>query len=709
MISSLLALTISLNIFHVEPIWNQNQASFHYFDNVEKSVHVYDLKTHKSEVLIDTEKLIKIQKLLNIDSDVRSLVRQIQIHSTNKIKVRHSAGESILSIEPLAVRETKPFLLTPNILREALHKSDSPLRESPSPDSSKVLSLKDSQLAIRTLEGNSNLDGRRLPDSIEWSLYSASWSEDSRYVLAIGRDYSNAQRYPLITNWGQGLPLNIVNIPYVTPVDPKNDFYFSLINTYQKTSKLLYESDSQGRLPEFHSWISEDQFLFSLVDPYYQYRDYYLYTIRKGTTDLVYSQRTDTYLPDFEIAFRKSPLKTYNGSNLAHIIEEKSLGSKLFQINLLTRKKELLLDTPLLIEEIMAYEPNLKEIYFTAFGASKNPHYIHLFKFSNGNLTALTSGEYSCSTKAFEKNITANSVQDSVYLSDNLNWLVANCSSPQDPNKSYLVNLKTGAKTLLGATQHNTNLVIPESFDTTAYKSQERLYGLLYKPKNFDSEKKHPLVYFIYGGPQLSFTPWTYYSTEVAIAQRLSEAGFVVVIADTRGTPDRGKEFRDYNYKKFGQVEHLDHVTIIDYLISNYAFIDKNRLGVFGSSYGGFQTLNLIGRQPNLFKAALANAAVADLREVHAYSVQMFMGDPEQNMHKYEASSVISNFTPSNTKLMILHGAQDTNAPIFAMQKFSQELLQKNIPHNFFIFPQVAHSRTDDVWNKIILYFDENL
>src|SRR5262249_36634614 len=133
----------------------------------------------------------------------------------------------------------------------------------------------------------------------------------------------------------------------------------------------------------------------------------------------------------------------------------------------------------------------------------------------------------------------------------------------------------------------------PEEFVVKAADGKTDLYGVMFKPLNFDAAKKYPVIDNIYAGPQVTWVPREFLGPTSIWPQALAQLGFVVFVVDARGTPDRGKAFQDVVYGNFGRSEIPDHVAVLKQLPENRPYIDLDRAGIFGGSCGGYMTIRV--------------------------------------------------------------------------------------------------------------------
>jgi dipeptidyl aminopeptidase/acylaminoacyl peptidase len=231
----------------------------------------------------------------------------------------------------------------------------------------------------------------------------------------------------------------------------------------------------------------------------------------------------------------------------------------------------------------------------------------------------------------------------------------------------------------------------PEPFRVKASDGTTDLYGVLYKPADFDPARRYPIIDYIYAGPFLSVTQTTYTPSSAMhrISASLAQMGFVVAMLDARGTPGRGKAFQDANYGRIGEIEIPDHVAAIRELAGSRPYIDTTRAGIVGHSWGGYFALRGMLTAPDFFKAGYAGAP-GDLTEAASIN-EPNMGLPETNAPGYEAGSNIGRASALRGKLKIMHGTSDTMAPLSTTMRMAQALIEANKIFDLLIMPGQPH------------------
>jgi dipeptidyl-peptidase-4 len=233
----------------------------------------------------------------------------------------------------------------------------------------------------------------------------------------------------------------------------------------------------------------------------------------------------------------------------------------------------------------------------------------------------------------------------------------------------------------------------PEEFVAKAADGTTDLHGVLIKPFDFDSTRKYPIVEYIYGGPQTTTVVRNFGQAWVK-EQALAQLGFVAVVVDARGTPERGKAFQDVVYRNFGRNEILDHAAVLKQLGARHPWLDLTRVGILGGSWGGYMTIRALVLAPETYHVGIATFPVGELYDHAASAIEPYMGLVETNRAGYDYGSSLRIIDRLRGKLMLLHGTSDVNATFSATMKVVDALTKAGKPYDLRVFPELNHSLT---------------
>lgn len=243
-------------------------------------------------------------------------------------------------------------------------------------------------------------------------------------------------------------------------------------------------------------------------------------------------------------------------------------------------------------------------------------------------------------------------------------------------------------------------------------ESGDDLFCRMFKPVDFDSTKKYPAIVYLYGGPNVQLVNNTWNGGGDMWFQYMAERGFVVFTVDSRGSANRGKAFEQATFKQLGTVEMRDQLIGINY-VKSLKYVDANRMGLMGWSYGGFMTSSIMTRYPDLFKAAVAGGPVIDWSYYEIMYTERYMDTPQSNPKGYEESNVMKYIDNLKGKLMLIHGTADNVVVWQHSIQFLKACVDKGKQVDYFVYPGHEHNVTGKdrvhLFNKITDYFIQNL
>ena len=238
------------------------------------------------------------------------------------------------------------------------------------------------------------------------------------------------------------------------------------------------------------------------------------------------------------------------------------------------------------------------------------------------------------------------------------------------------------------------------------------LHYRMIKPADFDPNKKYPVVVYVYGGPHAQLVTNRFMGGSRLWEQYMAQSGYLLFVLDNRGSANRGKEFEAVIHRKCGQPEMADQMKGIDFLKS-LPYVDADRIGVHGWSYGGFMTISLITNYPDVFKVAVAGGPVIDWKWYEVMYGERYMDTPEENPEGYAKTSLLTKAKDLKGKLLICQGAVD---PVVLWQhslNFIRECIKHNVQVDYFPYPRAEHNvRGRDrihLKQKVSNYFDDYL
>ena len=237
-------------------------------------------------------------------------------------------------------------------------------------------------------------------------------------------------------------------------------------------------------------------------------------------------------------------------------------------------------------------------------------------------------------------------------------------------------------------------------------------YYRLIKPKDFDPSKKYPVIVYVYGGPHSQMVQNTYLAQLRRWEMYMAQRGYLVYVQDNRGTENRGIAFEQAIHGQCGQAEMADQIEGVKMLM-DLPYVDKERIGVHGWSYGGFMTISLITNYPDIFKVAVAGGPVIDWKWYEVMYGERYMDNPAVNPEGYEKTSLINKAKDLKGKLLICQGAIDPVVVWEHSLSFIRECIKNNVQVDYFPDPCAEHNVMGKdrvhLHDKISMYFEDYL
>lgn len=301
-------------------------------------------------------------------------------------------------------------------------------------------------------------------------------------------------------------------------------------------------------------------------------------------------------------------------------------------------------------------------------------------------------------------------------LSKDGGMLLDNYSEPTVPRKYDIISVGDHPQRTNYFTAPNPwkGYNVPEYSNGTikAADGKTDLYWRMVKPVNFDPNKQYPTVIYVYGGPHAHNVDaswnWGSRGWETYMAQK----GYLLFILDNRGSEHRGKDFEQATFRHLGQEEMKDQMEGVKYLQS-LPYVDKNRIGVHGWSFGGFMTISLLTNYPEVFKVGVAGGPVIDWKWYEVMYGERYMDTPQTNPEGYAQTSLLQKAKDLKGKLQIIIGLND---PVVVPQhaySFLKACIAAGTQPDFFVYPGEPHNmrghQSVHLHERITQYFEDNL
>jgi len=539
----------------------------------------------------------------------------------------------------------------------------------------------------------------------EFGIYKGTfWSNDGQKLAFYRMDQSMVADYPLVdidTRIATETPvrypmagekshlvtvgiydLNTDKTVYLNTGDP-TDRYFTNI-AWAPDGKLIY-------LIEMNR--AQNHYSLDAYDPATGNKTATLYT--ESSDKYVHPMHAITFLPwDKDRFILQSEKDGYN-----HLYLFDTSGK---QIKQLTTGKWIVVD-------LLGFNAKTKEAIILSTEASPIQNNLYAVNLQTGARRLLDNG------KGCHANTTGEGGSHKPALSFSGQWILDSYTEPTVPRNIDIVNVASAKATRYFTAENPwVGYTVPEYTcgKIKAADGTTDLYYRMVKPTNFDPNKKYPTIIYVYGGPGVRNVEarWHYWSRgwETYMAQK----GYLLFILDNRGSSARGLAFEQATFHHLGVEEAKDQMKGVEYLTS-LPYVDKDRMGVHGWSFGGFMTTTLITSHPEVFKVGVAGGPVIDWKWYEVMYGERYMGTPQNNPKGYAESSLLSKAKNLKGKLQIITGMND---PVVVPQhclNFLQECIKVGTQPDFFVYPGEPHNmrghQSTHLHERISQYFDDYL
>ncbi len=516
------------------------------------------------------------------------------------------------------------------------------------------------------------------------------WSEDSKNIAFMRFDESNVKEFSM-TMWGELYPTqHKYKYPKAGEENSKVDILvYSLAN--DNSTKLNVGSENYQYIPRI-SWIANTNSLMVLKMNRLQNRYELLkYDISNGKNEII-------FVDDSKYWVDVPPtIKFLNNGNQLITTSERDGFNHIYLVNFKVEKSKKSVSNIFQITKgqfdigsISGIDEKNRIIYYTSSESAPINKELYSIKFDGTKKTKISQreGNYEAQfTKDFSYYI--NTFHDAntppiISVNDNKGKTI----------KTIIDNKKLGEKILEFGFQKKEFF----SFNT----KDTKLNGWMIKPKNFDANKKYPVLMYVYGGPgsQSVDNKWGYF--DLAWYNLLAQKGYIVACIDNRGTADRGVEFKKVVYKQLGNLETEDQIEGAKYL-SSQPYINSNRIGIFGWSYGGYMSTLCITKGADVFKTAIAVAPVTNWRYYDNIYTERFMRTPQENPNGYDDNSPIKHIKNLKGNYLIIHGTADDNVHYQNAMEIINALIKENKKFDQFTYPNKNHFITGG-YTRLHLY-----
>lgn len=415
-----------------------------------------------------------------------------------------------------------------------------------------------------------------------------------------------------------------------------------------------------------------------------------------GSSKVIHTEKSDTYIEmPFEVHFTED-------QNHFILLSEKSGYKHLYRYSMSGKLQKQITKGNWEVTEFYGMDDKNGELYYQS--AEESPLKRAVYRIDkNGKNKKMLSSQSGTNLAVFSKGF---------------NYFINYHTTANEPNYITLHNAKGKEIRVLEDNQalkdkmKNYEISAKEFF---SFKTSEgvELNAWMIKPANFDPQKKYPAFLTIYGGPGSQTVTDSWGGFNYFWYQHLASKGYVVVSVDNRGTGARGVDFKKITYKQLGKYETMDQIETAKYL-SSLDYIDGERIGVQGWSYGGYMSSLCILKGADHFKAAIAVAPVTNWRFYDSIYTERYMQTPQENPDGYDDNSPINHVEKLQGKYLLVHGMADDNVHLQNTTEMVEALVKADKQFDLFVYPNKNHgiyggNTRYHLYQKMTKFLENNL
>jgi dipeptidyl-peptidase-4 len=530
-----------------------------------------------------------------------------------------------------------------------------------------------SKIAVTTSEDKNIVSGQAIARSEMGITKGTFWSPKGNFLAFYQKDESNVTDYPLVDV--TTTPASLNNIKY-----PMNGMgseiakagVFSMKN--QNVIYLDIDTSDEHYLTNL-SWSPDEKYVFlAEVNRDQNHMWFTMYDATSGKkVKTLFEEKNDKWVePEHTAVFLPN-------SNTEFLwLSERDGFMNLYKYDINNENEKQITQFNWVIKEILGFDASRKNVIVSGTGTDGRETNAYKINVKTGNITILTKEEGS----------------HSVQISSDGKYIMDSYSSMDIPRVVKKKSLKNGKEVTIYTSKNPIEgfQLGTTEFVTLKSKDGSDLFGRILKPANFDETKKYPVLVYVYGGPhaQMVTNSWLG-GSNLWMQWMAAEQDYIVFTLDNRGSTNRGFAFESVIHRQAGEAEMEDQLTGVDYLKS-LAYVDGNRLSVFGWSYGGFMSNSLMLRHPGVFTTAVAGGPVTDWKYYEIMYGERYMDRWQDNEEGFEKAKIHNYVKNLDGKLLEIIGSVDPVVVPQHTMTLLQEFVKNKVQVDFLSYPMHPHN-----------------
>lgn len=524
----------------------------------------------------------------------------------------------------------------------------------------------------------------------EFGLVQAwEWSFDSKYIVFWQSDEREVPVYQLTDFSGQHP--GYMEIPYPKVGDTPPVERLGILNTEDETKQWLDFDPEGGYIPRIY-WTSRENTLAVVwMNRAQNHMKLYLFDVQSGEKKMILEEQTDTWIDIFDFFAGELHLFYFpeemdsffwisDKTGYAHIYQYD------FEGNLLNQSTHGEFD----VVGIEAINAEKQTLYFLSCEVSPMERNLFSIKFNGKGKQQITSTPGNHRVDVAPKGR---------YVIDSYSDVTTPSTVDLRDEKGNLIKNLAGHQHVLE--QLEEFVYAPKELFSFTTSDGQKIDGSLIRPMNFDPNVSYPLLLDVYGGPGSQGVYNTFETS--GWHQYLAQQGYVVANINNRGNGGYGAVFEKIVHKQLGKWETHDFAEAAEYLAKN-SWIDRERIGIMGHSFGGFSAGMSLLLYPDVFKAGIVTAAISDHRNYDCVLTEKYMGLLEENEEGYRQSSMVSLAGNLEGKMMLVHSLMDDNVHPQNTFQLVRALIDHGKSIDLKIYPPGTHGVAYDMNSRLLLF-----
>lgn len=678
----------------LEDIWTQGTFRQKYLDNLRS------LNNGEEYTLLNFDRSVPSTSIdvysYKTGQKTRELINSTNISGVNYfISYEFSSDENSLllatSIEPIYRRSSKGIYYVYNLKDKSLIQvSDQKINEPTfSPDASKVAFTLDNNLYFKDLKTNTTTQITKDGETNKIINGTTDWVYEEEFAFTRAFDWNKSgtqiaflkfdeSEVPEITMeyYGSSPEHNLYPFPYTFKYpkagDKNSDISLHIYDLNSGKSTQIKLGKDYEYLPRI-KWTQDANILSVLATNRHQNDLDLIFVNGKDFSNRVIFNERDRHYVDItdDLTFLKdnSFFWTSEKDNRNHIYHYDKNGKLIRQITKGDWE----------VTSYYGYDEASERLYFQST--------------ENGSINR---DIYSINLKGKKKlRLSPKNGRNTAAFSKNFKYLINTHNDATTPNSYVVYNALDGKQ--VRVINENNQLkdklkgykISGKEFSTISINGED-LNMWMIKPKDFDANKKYPLFMYQYSGPGSQEVRNSFYSANDFWYEMLAQEGYIVVCIDGRGTGFKGADFKKVTQLELGKYEVEDQIAAAQKL-GQLDYIDEDRIGIWGWSYGGFMSSNCLFQAPDVFKMAIAVAPVSSWRLYDTIYTERYMTTPQENPSGYDNNSPITHIDNLKGNYLLIHGSGDDNVHVQNAMQLIEALIQANKQFQWYIYPDSNH------------------